>query len=119
MSLLAAIGRKRYVSTSALSEVLKEVKDAGLPGGISRSSVKRARESELASWSNSTANAITEVEYECVDAKGKKTGTVKLPFVHTWWFLQVCCEKCPSFIKYFEQYLANLGNSPNDALEQL
>ena len=119
MSHLAAFGRKRYVSQSALSEVLQEIKNAGLPEGVSRSSVKRARERELASWSNSIGDAITHMDFECVDTKGKKTGTVKLPFVHPWWFLQVCCKKCPSFIRYFQQYLVDLGTSPNDAFEQL
>ena len=107
------------MSQSALSEILQEIKRKGLPNATSRSSVKRARESELASWSNSIGDAITYLEFDYLDqkTKTKKTGTVKLPFVHPWWFLQVCCEQCPAFIRYYEQHLSGMGNSPDAPFE--
>ena len=59
------------MSQSALSEILQEIKREGLPNATSRSSVKRARESELASWSNSIGDAITDLEFDCLDQKTK------------------------------------------------
>lgn len=45
---LADLGRKRFVSQSALSELLKELKSLDeLPAATSRSSVKRARDEKM------------------------------------------------------------------------
>ena len=41
---LASKGRRRYVSISALSELIKEFKRDGLPERDSRASIKRARD---------------------------------------------------------------------------
>ena len=44
----ADLGRKRFVSQSALSELLKELKSLDeLPAATSRSSVKRARDEKM------------------------------------------------------------------------
>lgn len=118
MSVLARIGRRKYVTQAALSEVLTEVKNAGMPEGTSRSSVKRARDNELASWANSIGEAITYLQFDSVGSGGKKPGTVRLPFVHPFWFLQVCLDKRPAFARYFQQHLAELGNDVNNAFEQ-
>ena len=45
---LADLGRKKFVSQSALSELLKELKSLDeLPAATSRSSVKRARDEKM------------------------------------------------------------------------
>ena len=45
---LADLGRRRFVSQSALSELLKELKSVDeLPNAISRQSVKRARDDRM------------------------------------------------------------------------
>ena len=118
MSVLARIGRRKYVTQAALSDVLTEVKNARIPEGTSRSSAKGARDNELASWANSIGEAITYLEFDSIGSGGKKPGAVKLPFVHPFWFLQVCLDKCPVFVRYFRQHLAELGNDVNNAFEQ-
>lgn len=47
MASLQELGRRKYVSVAGLAEVLKEIKENGLPEHISRSSIKRARDSEF------------------------------------------------------------------------
>ena len=47
MSRLVDIGRRKYVSTAGLADVLKDIRDKGMPTAISRSSIKRARDSEF------------------------------------------------------------------------
>ena len=48
MAALAAVGRRRFVSVSALSEILKEIKALGMPDATSRGAIKRARDAEFA-----------------------------------------------------------------------
>jgi hypothetical protein len=50
MSTLVGIGRRKFVSVSALADILKDLKEHGLPDAISRSSIKRARDSEFDSY---------------------------------------------------------------------
>ena len=47
MSRLVDIGRRKFVSTAGLADVLKDLRDNGMPTAISRSSIKRARDSEF------------------------------------------------------------------------
>ncbi len=54
----ASFGRRRYVSTSALSAVFDEIREFGLPEHSSQRTIKRARDSEF--------NDATTTPYGCV-----------------------------------------------------
>ena len=47
MASAASFGRKKYVSKPALSAILDEVSELGLPSATSRRSIKRSRDAEL------------------------------------------------------------------------
>ena len=47
MTRLADLGRRKYVSSAGLADVLKDIRDNGMPDSISRQSIKRARDSEF------------------------------------------------------------------------
>ena len=55
---IASFGRRKYVSTSALSGVLAEIREFGLPEHSSRRTIKRARDNEF--------NDATSTPYGCV-----------------------------------------------------
>ena len=79
---LASFGRRKFVSTRALAEILQEVKRSGLPKATSKDSIKRAREKDLADMANECGTLVTYLEFEREDPKGKPIGTVQLPFVN-------------------------------------
>ena len=47
MSRLVELGRRKFISVSALADVLKDIKENGMPTHVSRSSIKRARDHEF------------------------------------------------------------------------
>ena len=118
MSSLAGLGRRRFVSTNALAEVLKEVKKSGLPKATSSTSIKRARQKELDEMSNQFGDMITFLSFECYDAKGKLK-TVRLPFIQPLVFLQHIVGHCTSFQRYYAEHLAGVGEDPSNPLENL
>lgn len=117
MSNVANIGRQKYVSQSALSAILEEVRQNGIPDASSRSTIKRHRDTKIAEMTNQFGEMLVELEFECVDPKGKPLPNVKLPFIQPVVFLQHCVVHCPSFLKYFKDFLAGHGNSPNGPYE--
>eukprot|EP00973_Karenia_brevis_P067410 9375326-Karenia_brevis.AAC.1 len=44
---LASLGRRRYVSISAMAELCTELREGGIPSNTSRASIKRARDEFL------------------------------------------------------------------------
>ena len=50
MADLQTLGRRQYVSVRGLAGVLKDIRDNGLPSAISRSAIKRARETEFSEY---------------------------------------------------------------------
>jgi hypothetical protein len=46
---LAAFGRRKFMTMSALADVLQDIKEHGMPSATSRSSIKRARDEQFAS----------------------------------------------------------------------
>ena len=47
MARLVSLGRRKYVSVAGLADVLKDIRDNGMPSAISRSAIKRSRDSEF------------------------------------------------------------------------
>ena len=59
---LSEYGRKSYVSAAAMSSLLKEVKEMGLPETLSRSSITRARGAELRGKKNTARADLSHQE---------------------------------------------------------
>lgn len=68
-SQLAVIGRRKYVSISGLAGVLGEIREYGMPSSISRSSIKRARDSEFEDTSLGPYGLALQVLESGVDEK--------------------------------------------------
>lgn len=117
MSSLAAIGRQRFVSQSALAAILTDVKKHGVPESTSRSAIKRSRDSELEECTNQFGPLMVHINFPCVDSKGKALPDLKLPFVNPLTFLQHCLQNCPAMQRYYQEYLATFGDSPGSPLE--
>ena len=116
---LASFGRRKFVSTRALAEILQEVKRSGLPKAASKDSIKRAREKDVADMANGCGTLVTYLEFEREDPKRKPIGTVQLPFVNPLAFLRYIVGNAESYARYFSKYLDGAGESPHDPLEKL
>lgn len=55
---ISLFGRRKYVSISGLSEILKEIKEHGVPESTSRSSIKRARDAAFESVATSSYGTV-------------------------------------------------------------
>ena len=62
MSRLANLGRRKYISVSGLADVLKDIRDNGMPDTISRSSIKRARDQEFDSYDTSYGAVLKHMD---------------------------------------------------------
>ena len=98
---LASFGRRKFVSTRALAEILQEVKSSGLPKATSKDSIKRAREKDLADMANEFGSLVIYLESEREDPKGTPLGTVHLPFVNPLAFFQYIVGNAESFARCF------------------
>lgn len=87
---IASLGRKAFISQSALADVLTAVKESGeLPETTSKSTVKRRR-AEAAEISTPYGNLIQEFQLNAVDGS-----MIKLSFVHPASFLHHTSTECP------------------------
>ena len=76
---LASFGRRKFVSTRALAEILQEVKRSGLPKAASKDSIKRAREKDVADMANGCGTLVTYLEFEREDPKRKPLAQCSFP----------------------------------------
>ena len=95
-----------HLSQNALSAVLKEVKESGLPELTNRNAILEAR--------NSTCNTQTEFgplhqELDLTPVSG--TRPIKLCFIHPLAFLAVLCSTCQCFSVYMESAVAAVPSS--------
>ena len=95
-----------HLSQNALSAVLKEARDVGLPELTNRNAIREAR--------NSTCNTQTEFgplhqELDLTPASG--TRPIKLSFIHPLAFLAVLCGTCQCFSVYMESAVAAVPSS--------
>lgn len=116
MSRLSSIGRQRYVSSSALAAVLKDVQQHGMPSATSRSSIKRSREKELSEMTNQFGSILRYTDFE---PENEEDNQIRLPFIHPFVFLQHCMSQCDAFQRYWNEYLTGVGESPMDPLQIL
>ena len=87
-SILPMLGRKSYVSQHGLESVLTDLKACGLLADdvtSSRSSIKRAREEDLASHASVFGPLVQKME---VPVEGQCNKTVVVPYIHPAAFLK-------------------------------
>lgn len=91
---------KSYVSQSGLSAVLKHIRQHGLPGGVSRSSIKRARD-----------KALPADLWDTISIEQNDGSTIKLPVVHPVRLIRFLLAEVEAFALFFSQ---QLQRHPND-----
>lgn len=90
---MQSIGRRKFVSKSALSEILKELRELEAAGtSVSRQSLRRAREPELEA-SNRFGSVFNELDL------GASISAVCL---HPLALLQHLIDEAPAFSDYFK-----------------
>lgn len=119
MADLASLGRQHYVSQAALSAILAEIKQQGIPEATSRSSVKRARDHQIDSVRNMYGTLMVQSMFVDKNARNVKDREVKLPLVHPWAFLQHCLDECGPDREFFKKHILPYGTSPDSPLESL
>ena len=102
-----SLGRRRFVTKSALSEILKELQSIDSAGkGTSRQALRRAREPELDA-SNKFGDVFREIDFE----------DTKVTCLHPLALLQHLLIEAPAFSEYFSGLLTGLNiSSPDSAL---
>ena len=98
--LLASLGRRRYVSESALAELLKEVKEVGMPDASSRSSIKRARKAVIDEIQTEFGPLIQSFE---VPLEGG--GTDKFDFIHPGALVSHALRNIPAYRDFVKERL--------------
>lgn len=96
---VADLGRRKFVSQSALSELLKELKDLPqLPEATSRSTLKRARDDKV-SGQTPLGPLFVDTQLPTED------GEFKCRMVHPGALLWHLCFNCSSFWTYLESLM--------------
>ncbi len=62
MARLENLGRRKFVSVAGLADVLKDIRDHGMPSAISKDSIKRARDSEFEDYDTPYGKVIKSQE---------------------------------------------------------
>lgn len=105
---LATLGREKWVSQSALSKILQELRDAGgvIPKASSVQSIKRAREGYLQDCETPFGPLLTEVTLQLESRKGRAEKAVQFQFVQPAAFLWWVVRNCQQYSNYFQKMLA-------------
>ena len=107
---LAALGRKHYVSQSALEALLNELKEAPLPEAGSRRTIKRARD-EHVQVQTPFGSLITDIAVKLQ----KDESQVKLPVLNLPAFLWHLCHELPQFAAFVQTRMhVQLGCSASE-----
>ena len=97
---LAKLGRKKFVSQSALADILRAVRDAdSLPAGISRSSVKRKREEAV---DVETPFGPVQRTWQLQGVNGK---AVEVHYLHPAAMVWYCHRSCNKFRSFLDRRL--------------
>ena len=107
---LAALGRKHYVSQSALEALLNELKEAPLPEAGSRRTIKRARD-EHVQVQTPFGSLITDIAVKLQ----KDESQVKLPVLNLPAFLWHLCHELPQFAAFVQTRMHVHPNGPDRA----
>ena len=107
---LAALGRRSYVSQSALAEVLKEIREIGyVPETSSRSSIKRARQEALdIQTPHGKLLQRLKITFQHPETKVRSEGHID--YIHPVAMLFHAAATCQDFAA---QLLSRLAETPN------
>jgi len=114
MASLCHIGRKHFVSKSALASILKEVKEEGIPEKTSRSSIKRSREDEFKD-STPYGDLIDNIPMRC---HYKRNGTIQLGATQKAWYIRplallfFLCLKVNPFSNFMDDCMEAVPSTP-------
>ena len=84
---LSSFGRDSYLSDSALSKIIKEIKEKGLPDADSRNSILRDRKEYIDE--HTKFGPMTKI----VKGVGKAGGDIDIPVANPFAFLQIAILK--------------------------
>jgi hypothetical protein len=111
MSILAGLGRRKFVSVRGLADVLKDISEHGMPDSISRSSIKRARDSAFEEDELSSYGAIIQSIDIGINNDGKPC---------TFWYadaratLYTMIRECPKLEAFVRQKLVEHPSTPDN-----
>ena len=112
----SSLGSGRYISQSALAQVLKEL-EVNLDSGISRSSIKRGREREV-EVPTPYGNVINVVKVSLEPNAGESEPTsVELPFVNPLAWLAHIVGNCEEYGTYFGKLLEQRPHDPQSPFD--
>ena len=104
---LSKLGRKSYVSQAGIADVLKQVREAGgLPAGISKSAVKRSRQSAMA---KDTPFGPMLKQWALLDKNQKE---IKVDYLDPAACLWHALQTSPLFSEFFGKKAEELGSGP-------
>ena len=103
MTDIGKLGRSSYLSQTALSKVVKEIKERGLPKADSRQSIKRGRDKEI-DIKTPYGQVLIFEELELMPEKGKPS-TYKFPFVNPLAYMYYVLQACDSFGRFFQRII--------------
>lgn len=95
--------RRSFVSQSGLIEVLKSVKEHGMPKAVSRRTLKRTRQAELMD-DTPVGKLFTTLSLEMEDGSFKSFPALN-PFPLLW----LCLHRCSQFAEFFHGILESVG----------
>ena len=111
MSILADLGRRKFVSVRGLADVLKDIKEHGMPDSISRSAIKRARDSALDEDELASYGAIVRSIDVGINSDGEPC---------TFWYadaratLYTLIRECPKLDAFIQQKLVEHPSTPDN-----
>ena len=105
---LARLGRRSYVSHSALAQILEEFKSLdSLPEACSRASIKRARQEEI------RVETSVGPLFRKLDVRDAGSGKIEeLEYIHPVALLVVVSRCCPSFGRFLSARLVSSPSTP-------
>ena len=103
MTDIGKLGRSSFLTQTALSRVIKEVKARGVPTADSRQSIKRGRDKEI-DIKTPYGQVLIFEELDLIPEKGKPS-TYKFPFVNPLAYMYYVLGSCAAFATFFKGVL--------------
>ena len=100
MTDIGKLGRSSFLTQTALSRVIKEVKARGVPTADSRQSIKRGRDKEI-DIKTPYGQVLIFEELDLIPEKGKPS-TYKFPFVNPLAYMYYVLGSCAAFATFFK-----------------
>ena len=103
MAEIGRLGRASYLTQTALSKVVQEIKQRGLPKADSRHSIKRGRDKEI-DVNTPYGKLLVFEELQLTPEKGK-VSTFKFPFINPLAYMYYVLGSCEAYATFFKGVL--------------